>query len=59
MIIVGGIVGGAVFFTLKRFVKIYKGEAVCQCSSRDSCPSKTACCSGVSGLREERTDQIY
>ncbi|MFO7748813.1 MAG: FeoB-associated Cys-rich membrane protein [Desulfobacteraceae bacterium] len=52
MIIVCAVVAGALFFILRRFIKIYRGETGCQCASSSSCPSKTTCCSGKSGFLE-------
>lgn len=42
-IIVGIIVIGAVIFSVKSFIKIYKGEGDCSCGEGCSCSSKNSC----------------
>ena len=42
-ILVGVIVGGAVIYSLRRFVKIYRGEKGCSCSNGCSCSSHPEC----------------
>ncbi|MBU1194365.1 MAG: FeoB-associated Cys-rich membrane protein [Proteobacteria bacterium] len=37
------IVAAALFFCIKSFVKIYKGEDSCGCGSDCSCPGKSKC----------------
>lgn len=44
LIIVGLVVGAAVIFSLRSFVKIYRGEGGCSCSGGGSCASKASCC---------------
>ncbi len=46
LLIVGIIVAGAVIFTVRGFIKVYKGEDRCGCSSGCSCPSKGNCDQG-------------
>lgn len=43
LFIVGIIVAGAVIFSVRSFVKIYKGEGVCFCETGCSCSSKEMC----------------
>jgi hypothetical protein len=38
-ILVGLIVGGALVFSLRSFIKIYKGEGDCSCGSACGCSS--------------------
>ncbi len=45
IIIVGIIVAGAVIFSVRSFVKIYKGEGDCSCGTGCSCSSKNLCSS--------------
>jgi hypothetical protein len=45
IIIVGIIVTGAVIFSVRSFVKIYKGEGDCSCGKGCSCSSKDLCSS--------------
>ena len=42
-IIVGVIVIGAVIFSVRSFIKTYKGEGDCSCSEGCSCFSKNSC----------------
>jgi hypothetical protein len=43
IVIVGIIVAGAVIFSVRSFVKIYKGEGDCSCGTGCSCSSKNLC----------------
>ncbi|MBU8910403.1 MAG: FeoB-associated Cys-rich membrane protein [Desulfobacterales bacterium] len=44
LIIVGMIVAGAVIFTVRGFIKSYKGEGDCSCKDGcSSCSSKGSC----------------
>ncbi len=43
LIIVGIIVTGAVFFSIRSFIKMYKGEGDCGCGTGCSCSSKDLC----------------
>lgn len=45
IIIVGIIVAATVFFTLKRLVRLYKGEGGCSCSEGCSSKASDSCCS--------------
>ena len=42
-IIVGIIVIAAVFFSVRNFIKTYKGEGGCSCGGGCSCPSNDSC----------------
>lgn len=52
VIIVGVIVSAAVFFTLRSFIRIYKGEDSCSCGGC-SCRSKKSCDQGSQILEEK------
>ena len=43
LIIVIAIVSAAAFFSIRSFVRIYKGEDSCGCGSGCSCSSKDIC----------------
>ena len=43
LIIVTLIVAAAVGFTVKSFLKIYKGEGGCSCDAGGSCSAKASC----------------
>jgi len=43
LIIVGIIVAGAVFFSVRSFIKIFKGKGDCSCGIGCSCFSKDSC----------------
>jgi hypothetical protein len=42
-IIVGIIVAGAIFFSVRSFIKMYKGEGDCSCGTGCSCSSSSGC----------------
>lgn len=43
LFIVIAIVSAALFFSVRKFVKIYKGEKSCDCGSGCSCASQGTC----------------
>lgn len=46
LLIVGIIVGGAIFFTLRSFVNMYKGDSGCACSGGCACSDSGTCVGG-------------
>lgn len=46
LLFVISIVSAAVFFTVRGFVRIYRGEVSCGCASGCSCASKEGCSKG-------------